>query len=152
MFAKSLEEAKRLPPWAWVALVGGGAIVFWRLRSGASGTSTAADTSASDAGTLDSGQSAPAISGGTATGTTGTTSTTPTTGTTSTPAAPSAPKKTYTVKPGDTLGDIGWANHTDAQALYSKNTGVIESTAKAHGFSSSDFGHWIFPGEVLVLP
>lgn len=29
---------------------------------------------------------------------------------------------------------------------------TIESTAKKHGKSSSDHGHWIWPGEVLTIP
>jgi len=36
--------------------------------------------------------------------------------------------------------------------IYAANVAVIEATAQAHGFPSSDGGHWIFPGEVLCIP
>lgn len=60
----------------------------------------------------------------------------------------------YTVASGDTLSGIaqkkcgGMSKWT---ALYNANQSIIESTAKARGLSSSDHGHWIFPGTVLVL-
>ena len=36
--------------------------------------------------------------------------------------------------------------------IYSANAALIEVTARAHGFGSSDGGHWIFPGMVLTIP
>lgn len=68
---------------------------------------------------------------------------------------PAPPVNTYTVVQGDTLWGIatrmlgGGANWT---ALYDANADTIESTAWAHGMSGSDHGHWIWPGEVLVIP
>ncbi len=50
------------------------------------------------------------------------------------PPAPPAGGKSYTVRSGDTL------------------FGVIENAAHAHGRTSSENGHWIFPGTVLVIP
>ena len=35
--------------------------------------------------------------------------------------------------------------------IYNYNKAVIIATAQAHGFTS-DFSHWIFPGEVLKIP
>lgn len=60
--------------------------------------------------------------------------------------------QTYTVKSGDTLYGIASKFHVDEPALYALNASVIEATAKSHNFSSSDHGHWIFPGEVLKIP
>lgn len=68
------------------------------------------------------------------------------------------PKKTsitYTVKSGDTLWGIaakllgGGANYNK---IYAANSAQIEAIAHKHGFSSSGGGHWIFPGETLVIP
>jgi nucleoid-associated protein YgaU len=36
--------------------------------------------------------------------------------------------------------------------IYAANLALIEATARAHGFGSSEGGHWIFPGEVLCVP
>lgn len=66
---------------------------------------------------------------------------------------PPPPKvTTYVVQGGDSLSAIagklgvkgGW------QALYNANKSTIDSTARAHGFSSSLY-NWIFPGEKLNL-
>lgn len=65
-----------------------------------------------------------------------------------------SPKGNYTVVSGDTLWGIaerhcgGSGNWTK---LYDANAGTIEAAAAAHGKSSSDHGHWIWPGTVLVL-
>lgn len=73
------------------------------------------------------------------------------------PAAAPAPLR-YTVKSGDTLADIAYYFRTSRgqnvswQQIYSTNESTIENTARNHGFSSSDDGHWIFPGEVLTIP
>ncbi|MBQ6091361.1 MAG: LysM peptidoglycan-binding domain-containing protein [Lachnospiraceae bacterium] len=63
-------------------------------------------------------------------------------------------KGSYTVVSGDTLWAIaakhcgGGSNWTK---LYDANASTIEAAAKAHGKSSSDHGHWIWPGEVFTL-
>lgn len=60
----------------------------------------------------------------------------------------------YTVKSGDTLWAIA-KQHLGAGVkyaeIYSDNKETIESTAKSHGKSGSDNGHWIWPGEVLQI-
>lgn len=61
----------------------------------------------------------------------------------------------YVVKKGDTLSRIALKKMGSARKwtkIYSKNKSVIENTAKKHGFKNSDRGHWIFPGEKLVIP
>ncbi len=61
----------------------------------------------------------------------------------------------YTVKSKDTLSRIAAAKMGSASkwtSLYDANAGTIESAAKAHGKSSSDHGHWIWPGTVLTIP
>ena len=63
-------------------------------------------------------------------------------------------KGNYTVVSGDTLWSIaarycgGGPNWTK---LYEANAAVIEEEARKHGKASSDHGHWIWPGEVLIL-
>jgi hypothetical protein len=62
---------------------------------------------------------------------------------------------TYTVVAGDTLWAIAkkyLGSGTQYTTIYDANADVIESTAKAHGKSSSSNGHWIWPGEVLSIP
>lgn len=61
----------------------------------------------------------------------------------------------YIVKSGDTLWMLAQSRYgqgTKYTVIYDANAEVIESTAKAHGFTSSDHGHWIFPGEKLKIP
>jgi len=61
----------------------------------------------------------------------------------------------YTVVSGDTLWGIAskkLGSGSKWTAIYDANVSTIESTAKAHGKSSSDHGHWIWPGEVLTIP
>jgi hypothetical protein len=56
---------------------------------------------------------------------------------------------------GDTLWDLAkryYGGGTRWQALYDANRSLIEKTAQAYGFTSSDDGHWIFPGTSLVIP
>lgn len=62
---------------------------------------------------------------------------------------------TYTVVSGDTLWALAkryYGSGTKYTIIYNANVDVIESTAKAHGKSSSSNGHWIWPGEVLTIP
>ena len=158
-FANAAEEAKKIPWWGWV--VGGGAVLLFGshlLNRPSSATPTDAasgDTSGGDVGDIGTAGPPPpaSTSGGTGTttkpgptGGTGTTATTGTSGTTKTSSV------SYTVRSGDTLNLIASRYHVDEPALYSVNAGTIEATAKAHGFGSSDHGHWIFPGEVLKIP
>jgi len=76
-------------------------------------------------------------------------------GTTPAPTPTPPPKTssvTYVVKSGDTLTAIAAKMGTTVSALYTANKSLIEQVAKQHGFSSSGSGHWIFPGEKLVIP
>ena len=59
---------------------------------------------------------------------------------------------TYPVVSGDTLYAIARKFGISESALYNYNKSTIEATAKQHGFSSSDNGHWIWPKEVLTIP
>lgn len=63
----------------------------------------------------------------------------------------------YTVVSGDNLWAIsrkkyGYANNASVSGIYNANKNVIENAAKAHGLSSSENGHWIYPGTVLTIP
>ncbi len=61
----------------------------------------------------------------------------------------------YTVVPGDTLWALAkryYGSGAKYSIIYNVNADVIESTARAHGKSSSDNGHWIYPGTVLTIP
>lgn len=61
----------------------------------------------------------------------------------------------YTVVSGDTLWAIAereLGSGTDWTRIYDANEDTIEDTAQEHGKSSSDHGHWIWPGEVLTIP
>lgn len=60
----------------------------------------------------------------------------------------------YTVKKGDTLWDIArkyMGSGTKWESIYNANKGIIESTAKKYGKSSSNKGWWIYPGTVLHI-
>lgn len=149
------EDFKKLPWWAWVGIAGGGFILWQHFQS--SGTTTPASSPDTSTSGLDS-------SGDTSTGST------PPSGPQTQPAAPPPagtpppppgktpppppPKstKSYTVASGDTLGAIASREGVDEQQLYAQNEGIIEATARQHGFANSDNGHWIFPGERLVIP
>ena len=71
------------------------------------------------------------------------------------PAAAKGGSQTYTVVSGDTLWAISkkfYGTGTKYHVIYDANAALIESTAKARGKTSSDNGHWIWPGEVLTIP
>ena len=62
---------------------------------------------------------------------------------------------TYTIKSGDTLWAIAQkylGTGTKWQDIYTANKEIIEQTAKKYGKSSSDNGHWIYPGTIITLP
>lgn len=62
---------------------------------------------------------------------------------------------TYTVVSGDTLWGIAAKELGDGSLwteIYDANAESIEDEAEKRGMSSSDHGHWIWPGQVLVIP
>ena len=68
---------------------------------------------------------------------------------------PAATSTTYTIKKGDTLWGISQkflGAGSKWKTIYNANKSIIESTAKKHGRSSSDNGHWIYPGVKLTIP
>ena len=68
---------------------------------------------------------------------------------------PSVSNTTYTVVSGDTLWGISKSKYGDGeqwQKIYDANKKTIEDTAKKYGKASSSNGHWIYPGEKLVIP
>jgi len=74
-------------------------------------------------------------------------------------ATPAPPPKvssvTYTVQKGDTLWGIAqrfFGSGTQYGTIYNANKSLIEAVARQHGYSSSGSGHWIWPGEKLVIP
>lgn len=76
------------------------------------------------------------------------------TGTASPTKPTTAPTRNYTVRSGDTLWAIAgryYGNPLLWPVLYALNKEVIDRTARAHGYTSN-FAHWIFPGEVLKVP
>lgn len=63
--------------------------------------------------------------------------------------------RSYTIKGSDTLWAIAtryYGNGTQYMKIYNANKNTIESAAKAHGFSSSQNGHWIWAGTTLTIP
>ena len=61
----------------------------------------------------------------------------------------------YVVESGDTLWGIAsdfYGAGIRYTEIYDANVDTIESTAQDHGFDSSDSGHWIWPGEELIIP
>ena len=68
---------------------------------------------------------------------------------------PTPTPKTHKIKSGDTLWGIAmkyYGNGTKWQTIYNANKEIIEKTAKAHGRTSSQNGHWIYPGVTLTIP
>ena len=75
--------------------------------------------------------------------------------TTKAASSSSAAGKTYTIVSGDTLWKISTkflGNGSKYMQIYNPNSGVIEAAAKSHGKSSSNNGHWIYPGTTLNIP
>lgn len=73
---------------------------------------------------------------------------------TPTPPPPTAPIVThvyYVVRSGDTLSAIAARYHMSTATLYLRNRTVIEAAARAHGRTSSESGHWIYPGTRLMI-
>lgn len=71
------------------------------------------------------------------------------------PEPPAPPQNMYTVVSGDTLWGIAQSFYGDGlrwQEIYNANVDTMESTAQQYGFSNSNNGNWIWPGEVLVIP
>lgn len=61
----------------------------------------------------------------------------------------------YIVKKGDTLWGIAklyYGSGTKWKIIYDANKDAIEKTARSRGLVNSDNGHWIFPGQELVIP
>ncbi len=62
---------------------------------------------------------------------------------------------THTVVSGDTIWGISkqkYGNGSSYPKIYGANSGTIEASAKKHGKSSSNNGHWIYPGDVYTIP
>ncbi|MCM1189798.1 MAG: LysM peptidoglycan-binding domain-containing protein [bacterium] len=63
--------------------------------------------------------------------------------------------QSYTVVKGDTLWGISkkfYGSGSKSYIIYDANAELIEATAKTHGKADSQSGHWIWPGETLVIP
>lgn len=61
----------------------------------------------------------------------------------------------YTVVAGDTLWALAkkyYGSGMKYDIIYDANAELIESTAKSRGMKSAGDGHWIFPGEELIIP
>lgn len=68
---------------------------------------------------------------------------------------PAAENKSHTIKKGDTLWAIAQkylGSGARWKEIYNANKSVIEATAKKYGKSSSDTGHWIYPGVKITIP
>lgn len=61
----------------------------------------------------------------------------------------------YTIKSGDTLWTIAekvYGSGAKWHTIYKANKDIIEKTAKKYRKSSSQNGHWIYPGVTLTIP
>jgi LysM repeat protein len=61
-------------------------------------------------------------------------------------------QRSYVIQPGDTLWAIAQQFGVSEQALFAANQSTLDAAARARGLSSSEGGHWIFPGTRLVIP
>lgn len=80
---------------------------------------------------------------------------TTTASTSSSTTRPAKKTSTYTIKSGDTLWEIAekfFGAGSKWKTIYDANKDIIESTARKYGRSSSDNGHWIYPGVKLTIP
>ena len=80
---------------------------------------------------------------------------TPTENKTSSTSTATSTARIHTVKTGDTLWALAQKYYKAGAkygTIYNANKTIIEQTAKKHGKSSSDGGHWIYPGTVLQIP
>lgn len=78
-----------------------------------------------------------------------------TTSSTESSSRPTQETTAYTIKSGDTLWSIAerfLGSGAKWKTIYEANKDIIESTAKKHGYKSSNNGHWIFPGVTLSIP
>lgn len=63
--------------------------------------------------------------------------------------------KSYKIVSGDTLWGIAkkkLGSGIKWKEIYNANKTVIENAAKKHGRSSSQNGHWIYPGTTITIP
>lgn len=61
----------------------------------------------------------------------------------------------YPIKTRDTLWSIAqqcYGTGSKWKTIYDANKEIIEKTAKSHGLSSSQNGHYIYPGVILTIP
>jgi LysM repeat protein len=159
--------ARRIGPFPVLVWIIGIAVAiglwyWWKNRSSSSSTDTSAASTYTGQTGFNAGNYTTTNDGGSwyqATNPSGTTSDTPGTSTTTSdtpvvqvPTNNRTTSITYPVKSGDTLTAIAARFGIGVSPLYTANASLIESTAKSHGFSSSGNGHWIFPGEQLVIP
>lgn len=156
-----------IPVWLLVLVMVGGLVFYFRRKATADANTSGDSTGMSNLDYSDLANALPSSSytyitvPGTSTGGTDTTVTT-------TPGAPAVPPShptppsatpppksksvSYVVKSGDNLTRIAAKYGVKESTLFNANKTLIEAQAKKHGYKSSDNGHWIFPGEKLVVP
>ncbi len=55
-------------------------------------------------------------------------------------------------QPVENRQKVLWRRRKQQEKIYDANAAVIEETAKKYGKTSSDNGHWIYPGCILTIP
>lgn len=157
ILADTVEEVRKLPPPARIGVLAGGAallvLIYLRARKGGS-AGTAAPGAGNGIGLAPSTDygtftipGGPPTSGGTSSGgsssssTTGSSTSGSTKSSTGSSSSSSSTIKYYTVKSGDTLGDIGYRYHIagGATTLFNLNRDKISNI------------NLIYPGQVLRL-